>query len=582
MSHNGSSVTVKFDQSISLSNDAEANGEFQLVGDGNVIYTVNLGTNTSDATHGTISRSTAYTDRYGAVLGVNDPVDITVTAATNTDANVNGQPNSMLTLTMVDPDTTVGASGTDVTDDNDDIDFTSYLNALSYGSAAAASGSNTVSEDDMGNGAGTELGFYLDYPNLRDNNFNSWDVVEEYDQYDGQNTPRLLGAESQGPRLAAQDGTLGPGDVSTRDADGTYLHLSSGITITSIHATDPADTDVVYTASTTGAITGATTDTELGYVYGIVNGGVAALDTNVRLVIKTTATDLDVRDAVAFVYNPDFTGAGTNVGLTGGTIIVPTDASVAGTTTVSYGVAGSTGSVGINAGIGLGSILMVELPDLAAVPTAGDTIVISNIWSNSHVYSIHIPIPSARALTTGGGTAPSTTEAGITSLNPVVYKHVFLDNNAVVGTDNARDVVEIQTSTAINSATGSLEIEIPFIEQLASTVTGTWTRGDDDDQAAADGTVNFAVTAVRDTADSRVASLTLNALTATADPVTETTTRYVGHDAELNATVTDHSGNTSTVKIKLQKGHGAAVGTNAAGGESTDAILNIISGSAID
>jgi hypothetical protein len=80
-----------------------------------------------------------------------------------------------------------------------------------------------------------------------------------------------------------------------------------------------------------------------------------------------------------------------------------------------------------------------------------------------------------------------------------------------------------------------------------------------------------------------VASLTLNALTAPADPVTETTTRYVGHDAELNATVTDHSGNTSTVKIKLQKGHGAAVGTNAAGAtEVTDAILNIISGSAID
>jgi hypothetical protein len=195
-------------------------------------------------------------------------------------------------------------------------------------------------------------------------------------------------------------------------------------------------------------------------VYGIVNGGVAALDANVRLVIKTTATDLDVRDAVAFVYNPDFTGAGTNVGLTGGTIIVPTDSNVNGAAVVSYGAAGSTGSVGRDATNG---ILMVELPDLAAVPTAGDTIVISNIWSNSHVYSIHIPIPSARALTTGGGTAPSTTEVGITSLNPVVYRHVFLDNNAGTGVDNARDVVEIQTSTAINSATGSLEIEIPFI-----------------------------------------------------------------------------------------------------------------------
>jgi len=429
------------------------------------------------------------------------------------------------------------------------------------------------------------------------NNFNSWDQVETYDQYDGTNTPRLLGADGQGPRLsitqlhgtnASLSGTAGTdADLSGRDADATYLHLSSGITVTSIHATAAADTDTVYTGSTTGGIISNDTDTELGYVYGYVNGTVAALDSNVRLVVKTSSTDLDIAEAIAYIYNPDFTGAGTNVGLTGGTIIVPTDANAAGGTTYSHGGAGFTGTVAIDAANDSGTTLIVELPDLAAVPTVGDQIVIQNVVSKGHVYSIHIPIPAARALTTAGGTAPSTTEAGITSLNPVVYKHVHLDNVAGVG-NNVEDVSAIQTSTAITTATGNIEIQLPFRERLASTVSGSWTRGDDDDQAAADGTVNFAVagavagTSATGGADPRMAVLTLNGNTASSNPVTEGTTRYVGHDAQLSASVSDHSGNTSTVNIKLQKGHGAAVGTNVAAGENTDAILNIISGSAID
>ena len=139
--------------------------------------------------------------------------------------------------------------------------------------AAASTGSNTGDETAM-----NTAGFYLEYPNLRDNNFNSWDVVEEYTN----TMAEYLAFSVQNPRV--QDCLLKTERMAPvmwyTGCRRCISTLVKWITITSIHATDLQTCDVVYTASTTGAITGATTDTELGYVYGIVNGGVAALDTN--------------------------------------------------------------------------------------------------------------------------------------------------------------------------------------------------------------------------------------------------------------------------------------------------------------
>jgi hypothetical protein len=436
-------------------------------------------------------------------------------------------------------------------------------------------------------------GFFMDYPTLRDNNFNSWNTVETFDAYDDSGNPRLLGADGQGPRLHTEPvvvGNLGTTYLLTARG-GIYLHEANGITISSIHVTDPTDADTVYTstATATGAIGGVTTDSELGFVYGYaVTGGAAAIGNNVRLVVKTSTSGMNIADAMAYVYSPDETGA-NGAGLSdagSANVIVPTDANPVTTAGTYSGIAtggtpaaaqGGTGEVALQGGTNL----IVELP--ALTPTNGDVIVIQNIGVNGHMHSIHIPIPAARTQTAG---AVAATEAVITSLNPKVYKHVFLDRT---GTADRSSVAGIQTGTNFLSTTADAVIDFNFREPLASTVTGTWAPGVDDEGTAADvNTVDFSITAAVTTAansaegaaDAEGVSLTLSG--GVAEGVTD---HYVGHDAELTVNVSDHSNNPSSFKIKFQKGHAeqAANPDNDVNFDNDEAaILNIISGSAID
>ena len=68
--------------------------------------------------------------------------------------------------------------------------------------------------------------------------------------------------------------------------------------------------------------------------------------------------------------------------------------------------------------------------------------------------------------------------------------------------------------------------------------------------------------------------------------VNETTTRYPGRGSALTATVEDYDGNSSTLTITLNQGHGLTAA--AAGGNGTVAaagatpVLNVISGTAVE
>jgi hypothetical protein len=606
LSHNGSSITIKFDQTTSSTN-AENNAgvdqtEFTLVGEGNITYDFNLtAAGIWQVTRTDVAAATAYIDRYGVSVNSGTALDVTLTPAVNPDLNVpSGNANSMFTITMADPDTTAGVSSASLRG----VDFSDFFNELSYGSSAAATGASTVTEASMDAG-GAGVGFYMDYVNLQDNNFNSWTAVEVYDQYDGANSPRILGADGQGPQLRAttQLAAAAAADASGRDVSGTYLHASTGIAVTSLHVTDVADLDTVYTvsAASTGAVAGITGDSELGYVYGYVSGAIAAVGSNTRLVIKTNAANLDITDAIAFVYDADAQGTAANgAGLSeangGTTILTPTDANVTGTG-LSYSQAGAAqaGVVGAT-----GTTLVIELP--AFTPTVGDMIVIQNLVvepdaatnaNDGHVYSIHIPIPAARALTTGGGTAPTNVEATtLTNLTtaPLVYKHVALDGAANNASDLDNGVSAVLPGTNFQSTTANVVLDFNFKEPLASTVTATWGRGNDDDGttalALADvNTVDFGVTAAVSTAansaaaaaDAEGVSLTLSGNVA--EGVTD---HRVGDNAQLTVNVSDHTGNPSSFTIELRKGHSEQVNNGLSAGEDGRAILNIISGSAID
>jgi hypothetical protein len=445
-------------------------------------------------------------------------------------------------------------------------------------------------------------GFFMDYPALRDNNFNSWDTVETFDAYDDSGTPRILGADGQGPRLRAMAQTVG-GIPAARTSGGTYLHLSSGITIDSIHVTEESDTDTVYTVASTatGAITGGTTtaDSELGFVYGYaVTGGAAAVGQNVRMVVKTSTTDMDVADAIAYIYDPEEQGTAANgAGLSetnGGTILTPTAANpnaVAGST---WSINNNNAQGGVAGEVALdGNNLIVELP--ATTPTQGQVIVIQNVGVNGHLHSIHIPIPAARTQVAG---APSTTEAGITDLGPLVYKHVYLhdvgagSDESTLGTTGTAGAIQSGQSYTATSAAPTIDFN--FREPLASTVTATWSRGDDDDgtttAALADvNTVDFTVTAAVSTAangaDANVPADAEGVSLSFAHNVSEANTDHrVGHDAQLTVNVSDHSNNPSSFTITLKKGHGELIEDLNGGATDDDevAILNVISGSAID
>ena len=133
-----------------------ANNEFDIVGTNGVTYHFDYLT-----TGWTVSRSTDYIDRFGAVLKLNDPVDITVTADINPATNVpSNNANSRLTITMVDPSSTAGESGTVVAGGasaNANIDFSDFFNALSHTSAGSLAATST-----------TTPSYYMNYPDLED------------------------------------------------------------------------------------------------------------------------------------------------------------------------------------------------------------------------------------------------------------------------------------------------------------------------------------------------------------------------------------------------------------------------------
>lgn len=575
LSHDGSTITVKFDQTINLSDVGVGVDEFTLVGEGGVQYDFNLGTDPTDSTVGTVERSTAYIDRYGHDgIAANTAVTIAVTPGVNADDNVpSSVANSQLTITINDTA----------------ADFSDYFNELSYGSAGAVAGTATTAQiDDDANKGGNvagpaALGFFMDYPALQDINFNSWAAVETYDEYDDSGSPRILGADGQGPRLQTitVDDDNGGTDISGIDADTGFLHRASGLSVSSIHAAlgDNTDTDTVYTASTTGAITNGATDTELAYVLGYGVAGVAtqnvvAADT-VRVIIKLSETmaAANIGEAIAYYYDVDNTGA-AGAGLTGGNSIIAMADAPAGSTAT-----GGGGGVGGDVGFAADGSLVIELPALgAAVVTQGDKIVIQNILVDNHFYSIHIDVPQAKDTTveTVTAPAPSTTEAGITPLSTTVYKQVYLDMDT--------DFVNLQAGTNILSTTVVPSPKFTFREQLASVSNVSWSVGSDEDGLAADDAVGFAASASVTTGDTEKVTVTLNAITATSNAVTESDDRYVGHGSQLSFTTTDHSNNSSNVVVILNKEHGQSLGNvdGVAASEEENVILNIISGAAID
>jgi hypothetical protein len=576
--NNGSSVVIGFDQAVSTTDNGRdgnssfngaVDSEFEIAGDG-ANYTFNF---TDDAVAGgqawTVMRDTAYTDRFGNQLAANTRVDITLTEDENpgydidndgdVDANVPAD-SSRFTITIVDPD---GTSTTRTGDDaNGDIDYSDFFNEMSHVSTASVAAT-----------AGTTPTFYMDYPSLMDDNFNSWDIVETYDEYINGLTPRAVGIDNQGPQLAAS--TYG-----AMDADATFLLVdnSGTITIEAAHATSVTDTDTIYTSDGGATITGVADDVEIRNVWGYnATTATSGQSTASRLVIKLneTMTAASINDAIAYVYQAS-EGA-----VNGGVItnaVIRTTAITANAVLANSSVAATAGMVGEQDGA-----LIVELPDYEATVgtiTSDDVLVIQNILVDGVHYSIHI---SAPALVTTGS---STTE-NATGLSYQVYRHVFLNNGdevdgvavgtqftgtAFTATSSFTFRERVQDSVAVSfSSTGAVDDSTANFTGIGGGVTATST----------DEVVSLTTTSDA-SAGGTVATYTLSALAA--GSINESVSKVVGRDSTLSVSAIDFAGNDSSATITLKKGHGAVsvdLDGDAAVDENERVILNTITGSAI-
>jgi len=608
MENNGSSVVIGFDQTVSTGDNGEdtndvldgvnsIDSEFEIQGDG-VIYTFNFTDDAVGDEAWTVVRSTDYVDRFGARVAAGTRLDITLTADENPGYDVDGDgtlevnvpagtSNSRFTISMADPSTTSGDNA------NGDVDYSDFFNEMSHTTAASASAATTVADPT----------FHLEYRDLEDNNFNSWANVETYDAYDGNDgVPHLVGIDKQGPQLS----TAISATIDNNDVDEAYLVASSGsLTLSSVHATDDQDGDITYTPSANGAITGVTTDTELAYIYGYASGTqtVNTPNGNQRLVIKLSenVNAAAIADAIAYVYRPNVEtddatvadGLGEN-----GDSIFPSgdlDDTVAGVGGEPQADSYSGGQATASAGsVGeLDNALIVELPDLSAEAVAqGDLIVIQNLLFDGHYYSIHIEVPVAinEDNVANPGREPAASEAAIAPLTHTIYRQVYLDaNRAAVGNGNASG---FQTGTAITTANANQAsaITLAFREDVANVTAVGWTAGqeDEDNDVTDDDTANFFASVADTTPNANNVVVNLNALSSaqSTNPITETDGDDVGHDSILALTVEDASGISSDLSITLRKGHGADItaqtSTNASGLVYDEAILNVLSGTAIN
>jgi hypothetical protein len=596
----GSSLTIGFDQTISTGDNGEDDNnraadedtEFEIQGDGvnyTFDFTDNDGVGAANPASGsnawTVTRSTDYVDRFGNVVSADNRLDITLAATTNTDSNVpGGMANSLFTITMVDPSTSTGDNDADTdggaaTTDADNVDYTDFFAELSHASAASAAATS-----------GTTPSFYLDYRDLEDNSFNSWRNVETFDQYDGTNEPRLVGADSTVPRLQTVA-------YANMDVDATFLlqDTSGIISLSAAHASAAGDPDIIYTPGTdTSYIGGATEDASVNNLWGY-SATVANGESNAsRLVFKfavPSGAAVDMTQALAFIYLPTNEQVSDTANIAN--VVVTTTALTAGGfgRESAGGLAGSVGQVDSDGDAAYTDEVnvVVELPDYEvskAVNIAStDLLVLQNLIINDVSYSVHINAP---AISTAAPNA-SETAHGLTT---TVYRHVFLDNSDMVGNNNGTaGAAGIQVGASFTSAAPRFSGELTFREELAAATTAnvvfSTTNAVDDDTAAFNGTTTTTDEVVSLSTTAGAAEVTDNSITFTLDAlsagsVTETLSKVVGRNSVLTVTAKDHSTNESTTTITLRKGHGQLT-VNAGGGAQADIVLlNTISGNSID
>jgi hypothetical protein len=190
-----------------------------------------------------------------------------------------------------------------------------------------------------------------------------------------------------------------------------------------------------------------------------------------------------------------------------------------------------------------------------------DTLVIEDVVLDGVTYTLHFKIPTYVGSDTNTAGATLKTQENHNMPTMVAYRKV-----SIAGMDLTPSG-EIDVCSSRNVRTGNLVTDdydpdqfiVGFREDI-KTASLTYLDGDDNDQNA--------VVPDTDGYDSLFAAANLAAHTVTsptADPsqvrirmhdITEATSKYIGHDAQVNLTTTDFADNPGTVTMTLRLGHG--------------------------
>jgi hypothetical protein len=464
-----------------------------------------------------------------------------------------------------------------------------------FGESRTAAFTATVSGDNLSIALtnGDDLGFVHQlngasvefcYPQLQDNNNNSWDVLDgTFDQYDdaGDSTPILVSTDvdNTGPKVDFRlaDTTA----ASSSDNGSVFLYqVSSPASLSSAHATANTDLDTTYTA---GTVTAATS----GFIT-INNGG--GLE-DVRLVdIWNSNSTTERMPADASTYNRVVLSweAGTELSVSSGAQVYYHRPEVDNITNNNIYVTNNAAAANIvdtqatindNDTIAVDSIdnntLVFLFPEVeyAAFDPDEDIrshrLILDNVSINGTPYLISIAPPTGASLLLGASTTASSTDD--TDLPAVTYfRKAFLEV--------ADNVNSLFTNSSYNTEQ-SLDTQIQFKEPVASASLSSESEGVNFVDSDADGVnnesaitdiIDFTYSAEVNTVDND--TVTINAQTNFGE--TNPTVR-VGHGATLTLTATDAAGNSSDVKITRNRAHGANV-------NGYPVITNTISGSALE
>lgn len=389
-------------------------------------------------------------------------------------------------------------------------------------------------------------------------------------------------ADTQFPRIVKLDvGPSKPITLDNIDVDGAYLLVdtSGEILLNSIHVTAHETSDTVYNSDGSGTVS-ASNDTGVAWIYGYANGSHNAnlpSANQYRLVIKLNknVSATTIANTSAFIYRPTVSGTTDGIYLQASTSIFPTGAMNDGAAT---GYTGG-GSSGMSGQVGhVNNALVLELPAVSAV-SQGDVIVIQNLEFDGNYYSLHISVPAAINNLSEGGVSTATTEPALNALTATIYRHIYLDSNSV---GLYGDVGGFQTGTLISTDNAIQDPAVVLAyDETIETHSSSYMVGSDDDWNTDDVAYFLTYTTVTGTNNSQL-SIKLDARNSIVSPVTESDSRYVGHNANLTVVAVDTSGNASTISINLRKGHKADI-TSAVGStnDADLAVLNIIYGTAL-